>query len=300
MNRFLDLPTKLTALILFSSFGASTAFAQQPGSPDRVPSVDRDAPVPTTPKPLAPSPSLVIGLAGVSAGPAQIVPPAPRIVAHSARTIAIPSGGLSPAGYSTQRAAQRTTWTDLKINSSFGYRRDPFSRRGRRHTGVDLKAAYGETVGAALAGTVAFAGVKRGYGNIVMLEHGNGISTYYAHLSSIGVEVGQSVSASQVIGQIGSTGRATSPHLHYEVRANGQPINPLATIAFDGAQVLVDGRPLSETEAEGWGDETTTVIPNVAGADGSNNSPTRARRVAKQPPAEKRLLVFGEDSLTEY
>ena len=95
--------------------------------------------------------------------------------------------------------------TPLQVNSSFGY------RWGRKHTGIDFQASWGESVGVSVAGTVTFAGMKHGYGNLVIVDHGEGISTYYAHLSSIYVGVGQTVETRQVIGAIGTTGRSTGP-----------------------------------------------------------------------------------------
>jgi murein DD-endopeptidase MepM/ murein hydrolase activator NlpD len=298
MARFFRTSAKATAFILFTYLGASAATAQQPNPANTTPAYtendsknSKEVGSPAGPAPVAPSPTAVVDLAANA--PAQVLPPAPKIVARSANAVVIPGSLTSGSKYTSRRAA----WSDLKINSNFGYRRDPFSRRGRMHTGVDLKAAWGETVGAAMAGTVSFAGVKRGYGNIVVIEHGNNVSTWYAHLSSMVVEEGQSVVAGQVIGHIGSTGRSTSPHLHYEVRANGHPVNPLATLAFDGTQVFVDGRPLSGAVVEGWGDE-----PDAAAAPAGQAGPAdaaRPRRAAGQA-AEGRMLVYGEDSLTEY
>ena len=140
------------------------------------------------------------------------------------------------------------------VNSGFGYRRDPISGAGRMHTGVDLKASYGESIGASLGGRIAFAGYRGGYGNLVVVDHGRGIATYYAHLLSISVSTGQTVVPGQSVGLAGSTGRSTGPHLHYEVRANGVPLNPSATITFKGAQIFADGRAVSGKPVDG-GDE---------------------------------------------
>ena len=84
----------------------------------------------------------------------------------------------------------------------------------------------GAPIYAAAAGTVSFAGIRQGYGNCVEVSHGNGLMTRYAHMSRIGARVGEKVAAGAVIGQIGSTGRSTGPHLHFEVRINDQPVNP--------------------------------------------------------------------------
>jgi len=115
---------------------------------------------------------------------------------------------------------------DQRITSSFGYRRDPFTRRSAMHSGIDFKGAYGSPIMAAATGEVTFAGWKSGYGKVVEISHGNGIMTRYAHMSRIDVAIGQSVDAGQTVGGLGSTGRSTGPHLHFEVRVNGRPVNP--------------------------------------------------------------------------
>ena len=104
----------------------------------------------------------------------------------------------------------------------------PFGQRwGRMHTGIDIGAAEGAPIVAAAAGTVIVAGWVDGYGNTVAVDHEGGIATLYSHQSSIAVAVGQQVAAGQVIGAVGSTGHSTGPHLHFEVRVNGSPVDPL-------------------------------------------------------------------------
>jgi murein DD-endopeptidase MepM/ murein hydrolase activator NlpD len=115
---------------------------------------------------------------------------------------------------------------DLEVTSPFGPRIDPFLGRPALHTGVDLRGAYGDAVRATAPGRVSFAGTMGGYGNLVEIDNGNGLSTRYAHLSSIDVSVGETVTTGTVVGHIGDTGRATGPHLHYEVRIDGQPVDP--------------------------------------------------------------------------
>jgi len=115
--------------------------------------------------------------------------------------------------------------------SSFGRRTDPFSGEGAFHTGVDLSAPRGTAVRAAADGIVSHAHWGAGYGRLVVVDHGNGLQTFYAHLSRIDVLPGQEVRRGQVVGAAGSTGRATSSHLHYEVRQNGTPINPYIFLA---------------------------------------------------------------------
>jgi len=95
------------------------------------------------------------------------------------------------------------------------------------HEGIDLGAAYGAPIRAAASGTVIYCGEESGYGNLTVIDHGGGIATAYGHQSSIAVSCGQSVSQGQVIGYVGSTGHSTGPHLHFEVRVNGNPVDPL-------------------------------------------------------------------------
>ncbi|MGB8277680.1 MAG: M23 family metallopeptidase [Methylovirgula sp.] len=114
----------------------------------------------------------------------------------------------------------------LDVTSPFGPRIDPFLGRPALHTGVDLREDYGAQVRATADGTVVFAHADGGYGNMVEIDHGNGLSTRYAHLSSFAVRPGEKVKAGTIVGRIGETGRATGPHLHYETRIDGEPVNP--------------------------------------------------------------------------
>jgi murein DD-endopeptidase MepM/ murein hydrolase activator NlpD len=107
------------------------------------------------------------------------------------------------------------------VTSGFG------SRWGRMHEGIDIAVGQGTPVHAAAAGTVIYAGWMEGYGNLVVIDHGNGLSTAYGHNSSLASSVGESVSAGQVIAYSGSTGHSTGPHVHFEVRVNGAPVDPL-------------------------------------------------------------------------
>jgi murein DD-endopeptidase MepM/ murein hydrolase activator NlpD len=99
-------------------------------------------------------------------------------------------------------------------------------RWGRMHQGIDQGAGTGTPVGASKAGSVIFAGWQGGYGNLVLIDHHDGVVTAYAHLSSIAAGSGQSVSQGQTIGNVGSTGNSTGPHLHFETRVNGNAVNP--------------------------------------------------------------------------
>jgi murein DD-endopeptidase MepM/ murein hydrolase activator NlpD len=115
---------------------------------------------------------------------------------------------------------------DIEASSGFGVRADPFTGAPALHTGLDLQGETGTSVRATADGTVTSAGWSGGYGRVVDIDHGNGLSTRYAHLSSIDVRQGQTVRTGQVIGRIGSTGRSTGPHLHYETRVKGEPVDP--------------------------------------------------------------------------
>src|SRR5439155_22104326 len=108
---------------------------------------------------------------------------------------------------------------------------DRFGPRGMRfHSGIDIKAALGTPVGAARAGTVTWAGLADGYGNLVVVAHGSGVRTFYAHLAWLDVRVGERVRTGEEVGIVGATGDATGPHLHFEVRIRGAAINPLTAL----------------------------------------------------------------------
>ncbi len=114
----------------------------------------------------------------------------------------------------------------LEVTSTFGARLDPFLGRPAMHTGIDLHESYGDAVTATAAGTVTIAGSEGGYGNMVEIDHGDGLTTRYAHLASITVALHQRVKCGDLVGHVGMTGRTTGPHLHYETRINGEPVNP--------------------------------------------------------------------------
>ena len=133
--------------------------------------------------------------------------------------------------------------SDLEMTSPFGVRIDPFVHAPSMHTGMDFHATVGDPIYATAAGTVVKAGWEGGYGQMVEIDHGEGLSTRYGHMSAIGVAVGQKVRAGQVIGRVGSTGRSTGPHLHYETRINGEAVNPERFIA--AGEKLFGGRPVA-------------------------------------------------------
>ncbi|MGC2636970.1 MAG: M23 family metallopeptidase [Acidobacteriaceae bacterium] len=128
----------------------------------------------------------------------------------------------------SEMAGAPSLWPVLgPITSSFGEREDPLNvGEGEFHTGVDISASFGTPVRAAADGEVQAAGMERGYGREVVLNHGNGIETLYAHLSGFTVTPGQQVRIGQVIGYVGLSGRTTGPNLHYEVRIHNAPVNP--------------------------------------------------------------------------
>jgi murein DD-endopeptidase MepM/ murein hydrolase activator NlpD len=113
-----------------------------------------------------------------------------------------------------------------QLLSPYGRRMDPFSGEGAYHTGVDIKAPTGTPVRATADGVVRRADWLGGYGRLVAIDHGNGIQTYYAHLARYTVMPGQEIRRGEIIGTVGTSGRSTAPHLHYEVRIGGAPVNP--------------------------------------------------------------------------
>ena len=144
------------------------------------------------------------------------------------------SGGTSGGGSSGGGSA--TSLSNLQwpvpsctlITSRFGYRVAPTTGASTYHGGLDIGAGMGASIVAAGAGDVIYAGANGGYGNCVMIDHGNGVVTVYAHMSSIGVSYGQYVTAGQYVGAVGSTGVSTGPHCHFEIRINGAQTDPAA------------------------------------------------------------------------
>lgn len=120
------------------------------------------------------------------------------------------------------------------LTSNFGYRSDPFdASQAEYHPGIDFGGAIGDQVKCTANGKVIWAGWYGGYGNCIRIEHGNHLETLYGHLSKIKVKVGQKVSVGDVIGAVGTTGHSTGPHLHYEVRKDGKPINPMKFLTLN-------------------------------------------------------------------
>ncbi|MFN0061395.1 MAG: M23 family metallopeptidase [Myxococcaceae bacterium] len=119
------------------------------------------------------------------------------------------------------------------VTSDFGHRQDPYTSERVQHQGLDIAAPHGKEVNSPSDGTVIFAGLEGGYGNVLVIDHGYGIKTRYGHLAKIDVKAGERVKRGQAVAAVGNTGRSTGPHLHYEVRVNGVPQNPRKFILED-------------------------------------------------------------------
>lgn len=163
-----------------------------------------------------------------------------------------------------------------RVSSGFGVRSDPLHGRPAAHRGVDLPGAPGTPVLAAASGVVQVAGRRGGYGELVELGHPDGTTTRYAHLSHILVRPGEAVRQGQVIGRMGSTGRSTGSHLHFEYRIDGTPVDPL--------------RYLGATPVEPW------LAPPPPAAETPHRSRFSLRR-AGEPPADPAVLPSGSNAL---
>jgi len=148
---------------------------------------------------------------------------------RNAAVIASSSAGLRllPASAFADSSYTPSIWPVLgRVTDGFGERLDPFSGEGAFHTGVDVSSDYGAPVHVTADGMVVDAGQHSGYGRVVIVDHGFGLTTWYAHLSSFAVIAGTRVRRGEVIGYTGISGRSTGPHVHYEVRVNNAPVNP--------------------------------------------------------------------------
>lgn len=153
-----------------------------------------------------------------NANPASLTNPGPRLV---------------PALTLGEMTFSPTLWPVVgRITANFGERLDPFSGEGAFHTGVDIAAEYGQGVRAAADGVVIEAGLHSGYGRLVIVDHGFGVATWYGHLSTFTVPPGIHVKRGDIIGYVGVSGRTTGPHVHYEVRINDAPVNPMRYLRF--------------------------------------------------------------------
>jgi murein DD-endopeptidase MepM/ murein hydrolase activator NlpD len=156
---------------------------------------------------------------------------------HALRTSALTGATMVGLTMGLTRNATTADWfranaapniwpVEGQVTGSFGERIDPFNGEGAFHSGVDIGSSYGHPIIAPADGVVTFTDRLGGYGKAIMIDHGNGISTRYGHLSGFAVTAGQAVHRGDVIGYVGASGRSTGPHLHYEVRINDTPVNP--------------------------------------------------------------------------
>jgi murein DD-endopeptidase MepM/ murein hydrolase activator NlpD len=159
--------------------------------------------------------------------PGQVLKLPGNVDAPAANTSPVPAPAPQPT------PGGKMTWpVKGPITSPFGTRNDPFSGKpGQFHSGLDIGVGMGTPIHVPLGGRVSFAAVNGGYGNHVVVDHGNGLQTTYSHLSAIEVRVGEQVSPGQEIGKVGSTGYSTGPHLHFEVKRNGQFLDPVKVLA---------------------------------------------------------------------
>jgi murein DD-endopeptidase MepM/ murein hydrolase activator NlpD len=167
-----------------------------------------------------------------------------RAQAMSGRLSRALESGLSPsfAGDWTELADAPSLWPlEGRVASSFGQRQDPINGEGAFHSGIDIDAPIGTPIRAAADGDVTEASMVAGYGREIMLDHGHDVVTLYGHLSAIAVVVGQHVIRGQVIGYVGQSGRATGPHLHYEVRVHKVPVNPHKYLRTTYEQIAFSG-----------------------------------------------------------
>ena len=151
----------------------------------------------------------------------------------------VSSGGI-PNAVTVPESTQQ--WKALvkeavALASGFGLRKDPFTGQVHQHNGIDVVAPAGAPIHAMAAGSVIFSGWKSGYGNTVIIRHADGLESLYGHASTVLVQVGEWVACHTPIGSVGSTGRATGAHLHFEVRKNGKALNPMALLNGDSLQV---------------------------------------------------------------
>ena len=166
-------------------------------------------------------------LAGAEEQEAQLEDLIAQLEADSQRIQNLLAGTASPGAPNPAGGGDLLWPTNGPLTSPFGYRTHPIFGYTRLHSGIDIGAAYGQAVWAADDGRVTYVGAMSGYGNVVVLDHGGGLATTYNHLSSYSVSTGQSVARGQTIAAVGCTGWCTGPHLHFEVRINGSPVDPM-------------------------------------------------------------------------
>ena len=151
---------------------------------------------------------------------------ATALAALSAISLFIVSAPMVATALETQFASVYPI-VGTRLSSKFGMRNHPVIKKRRHHHGIDLAAPKNAHVRSIQSGTVVFADKRGGYGNLIVILHDNGLTSHYGHLNKISTETGSRVKAGELIGLVGSTGRVTGPHLHFEVRKNGKPLDPL-------------------------------------------------------------------------
>lgn len=187
-----------------------------------------------------------------------------------------PSGALS-AAFDPEPSVLEQRPVAGDVSSGYGVRRDPFARRRhKKHNGIDLRAERGVPVHAAGPGMVAEAKRMRGYGRVVYVDHGGGVQTRYAHLQKITVEQGQFVAPGQLVGKVGSSGRSTGPHLHFEVRENGRPVAPVEILGLLASQAPLVAS--FERLLDGDGADEPEVVNGVAKAKKAKAKAKKSKR----------------------
>ena len=193
------------------------------------------------------APGAVAPAAGSAPAPVPLTTPQTPVALPPATREALPIGARhgQPSDAAVPMPASHVT-------SNFGWRHDPLTGQTRFHKGVDLRAAYGQTVASVASGRVVQAGAQGGYGLSVVVEHGSGIRTRYAHLSEVSVKPGDAVADGEAIGKAGQSGRSTGPHLHFEILADGRPVDPVE--AAQRFKVLGELKPVRAVadSPNGW------------------------------------------------
>ncbi len=171
-----------------------------------------------------------------AAAAASVMPPAALVAPVTAPPAAV--AVTVPVAATTGEVASPSAPVSLpgKVTSPFGWRSDPFTGRAQFHAGTDVRMAYGQDVQAVAGGRVSSVGDRSGYGLTVVIDHGNGLETRYAHLSGASVRQGDMVEAGQVVAQSGNSGRSTGPHLHLEARQNGKAIEMASLLKGSGVR----------------------------------------------------------------
>lgn len=198
--------------------------------------------------------------------------PSPTSLTKEANVPATDQQGTTGTGETGRSSGYTTPVDGARISSKFGYRIHPIRKTRRMHTGVDYAAASGTPVKSTADGTVIRAGRAGGYGNLIEVQHSDGTTSRYAHLSSIDTRVGAPVKQGQIIGKVGSTGMSTGPHLHFEIRKNNSPIDPQSVLSGSATTVAAaEGAKATEPIA---GPGNTLAVPGPGGQMPAFSAPT--------------------------